>query len=208
MSLEILAQFCGRDDLRGWMNAPFSFDQFTVATDGRLLIAISSESPTAPTAELPGKVLQLIGDAHTASSISDEWRRADAIKLSEVKCFRCDGAGSVTTTTCDDCDGEGFIEHGRHEYECKSCDGEGRHTEPGDGETCGHCKGTGVEALPSDFHLTIEGRAHSANSVYVAMLRKLPNAELCAGLLDGGVIAVRFDGGFGALMPMRNNGAA
>lgn len=208
MNVEILTQFCGRDDVRGWMNAPFAFDQFYVATDGRLLVAISAESPAQAWPELPEKVARLIGSASTASSSDGEWMRAEAIKLSDVKCFFCDGAGSVATTTCDDCDGEGYIQHGRHEYECKSCDGDGKHTRPGDDEPCGACKGTGIEALPSDFNLKIDDRTHSANSVYVALLRKLPNAELCAGLMDGGVIAVRFDGGFGALMPMRHNGAA
>ena len=107
-------------------------------------------------------------------------------------------AGSGTAYDCEECDGEGSFTHKDKEYDCKWCNGAGQH-QNGEGTpgTCWHCDGFGVKP----YQAVAIGNSHFDNR-YLALIAALPNAKIAPnGPKD--IAYFTFDGGDGAVMPMR-----
>lgn len=86
------------------------------------------------------------------------------------------------------------------ESECEVCSGRGRDHECPDCECiCGHCHGSG-EARPKTS-TTVRGNNY--NIRYVAMMLALPGAEPAEKTEEGKPLLFKFDGGVGAIMPLR-----
>lgn len=137
---EIVMKFCGKaGDTRGF-DTPTSDSKYVYATNGHIIIRVDRDLYTG----------QVAGN----SKLSDMQRHLSAIKSFEFKplqltlpppitCRLCGGLGHVIE--CEDCDGEGWFEHGGYDYRCKNCRGDGvhpseknKHTKP-----CDDCEGTG-----------------------------------------------------------------
>lgn len=218
MNFDTLGKFCAlENDPREWMRKPILADGMVVALNGHILVAVPSSNfePAdldrcsfggIPDGVAEGLRGHLRGAFDAAKDDGGTWRRADAIEIDREPCSRCNGRGMVNVEPCADCDGDGEFWHGEHTYGCKTCEESGEIVTAGDGARCWACVGTGVYQGHTDFNVEGSGQPYSANSIYVAQLRSLPNAELREQVTASGAIPVRFDGGVGALMPMRTNG--
>lgn len=85
---------------------------------------------------------------------------------------------------CEDCEGSG------HEHECPDCTCE-----------CSSCDGTGTVTVESNISTTIRGLFY--NLKYIAMALDLPGVVFADQTDDGDPFLFKFDGGVGAIMPMR-----
>lgn len=89
------------------------------------------------------------------------------------------------------------------QVDCLSCDGRGREHEcPRCKCQCEECGGTGKNMLHPKISTTLRGGTFDLR--YVAMVLDLPNVELMTNKADAEKpMLFKFDGGYGALMPMR-----
>lgn len=87
---------------------------------------------------------------------------------------------------CDNCGGDG-------KCECPACDAQ---------HDCGCCKGTGKveEKLPG-----VKFGNQLINPKYLVLIADLPGAMLANGMEKYAAVTVKFDGGEGRLMPMRES---
>lgn len=205
-----LQKFCGnRDDER--MGRPWSVEQWTLATDGKIMIRVPrvegvEENPKA-TKCLSGEV----GRAWNKEPA--EW--VPCPRLPEpcpVPCPVCDGSGKVFL--CPECDGAGevlletdFNDYG--EFECLSCRGRGRVSKvkwlsmtgisiDDAACCCERCGGRG--ATWDDKPVEVNGVLFGDR--YLSWIGALPESEIGA-FGEGKAARFRFRGGEGLLMPRR-----
>ena len=204
---DTLHTFCAVNDPRAWLNHPLRIEDCVVATNGHIAVATpwndaqhaGRQYSTAPDeARLAEKVCAARAAASTPGGT---WKSVTDIQICIDPCLLCEGSGNVTKKTCPDCDGEGCFAHGHHDYDCKQCEGDGFTVTPRGDKPCKECFATGLTQALSDFDALDEWGPKAANTIYVAALRKLPLAQLRAEL-EAGAFPIRFDGGFGLLMPM------
>lgn len=116
-------------------------------------------------------------------------------------CNECAGTGKLKLIQCEDCDGLGSFTRGQHTYDCLNCDGDGELHVPGSDEHCYCCHGTKIHPDPA---AVIGGSAF--NPGYLLMIKDLPNVKI--HVTEGRYLApavFTFDGGIGAIMPMRTH---
>lgn len=202
--------------------APFMTDDGAAATNGYIAIIVFDQR--VPDASPPHPTIR--GDLHDAVNLAREasatpgviWTRVADLELPDsLECASCCGAGVIIKADCDDCDGVGEFDHGRHTYFCKECGGSGfiaEPTQPGDGsaEFCIPCYGTGrgyrlgetvhIPGTPGNLNL-------AANPAQIGLLREhIPDAELAfaPGWKRGQIYVIRFSRGAGVLSTMRTSG--
>jgi hypothetical protein len=149
MSKEIdLAEFCSCDPKRPELACPFSFADWSFATDGAILVRVPRISDVPENPAAPNKKAAALFDAARV-----RYRPAPQFDLPDSpleweeskKCWTCQGSGK--THVCPDC-----------QCPCPQCDGKGSLT-------------------IRDWHRTQIGKAFF-NSRYVDCLQKLPSLEL------------------------------
>lgn len=200
--LDIIRPFCGQGDPREWLNQPWVLDGMHGATNGHVLVVLDGVDTSLPDTEAQGlskpqNLRTVIGRAMAANG---PWHAIEPVEL--APCADCHGAGKVRSEKCPDCDGEGYFDHGRHEYECRECGGVGWIKGGPDSEEvpCSLCGGTAIANgcwQPAWLAGTPHGIGHRA----LSLIAKLPNVEFCAGPDAKGGIPFRFVGGRGIVMP-------
>lgn len=218
ITVETLQHFCATADVRFYLNHPLPVAGGAAASDGSIMIFAQglevepSAGVTKGTAVVVEHLERLVRavDEH---SDAEGWIDASTIELgSQETCLRCMGSGFVTESDCPDCDGEGEFQHGSHWYDCKECEGAGASgTSPSTADIahairCFECRSTGINARPMPFPGLPPGR--SINSRYMISIQKhLPSARMKViehpGTKGTRVIAIRFDGGCGVVLPMQ-----
>lgn len=206
-----LAPFCGKDDVREYMHAPFNVAGGTGATNGHIFAWLADASVGKPLRKPLGpkeseSIERLIVRAK-ADAVDPEaqWVDVDTIRTSSRKCAQCAGTGVVRLMDCEDCDGDGEFWHGNHVYDCKECSGAGHKNETGFGEQCDECSGSGQSeiAQPSSYGMfSLESASFTVASHLISRMRKLPGCRIKRydSRPDGG-ITFAFDGGIGIVMP-------
>ncbi len=187
-----IQKFCAReDDDRKHIQKPHKHGEYVYATNGHILARFrDAEAGQHWEDKFMDKVQKL--HAKSLGRASLKWKR-DIIKLPPaIECSYCDGEGKLAD--CDDCNGNGNFEHGKHYYECKECNGAGRMNPP---EICHSCSGTGKDGSQR----VKVGVSHIARR-YAELILALPNLEVAPNLDDKAAIPFRFDGGDGILMPL------
>jgi hypothetical protein len=200
-----LQRFCaGESDLRFYLRAPIAHKGFRYATNGHICVRVAAPEEAETVSE--HKV------AESASALFDRATNTDYAPLpafdAAPECTQCDGVGKVKFTMCPDCDGDGFFDHGSHEYQCKECDGEGALYGEGELCECPKCLGTGKRR---HFVRMAPGVGYDAR--YLEWIKALPGVRFAIGTsatgdpkpLPGHFI---FDGGEGVLMGMADRGNA
>jgi hypothetical protein len=194
-----LAPFCGQNDVRSYLNAPFSVQGGTGACDGHALVWVDSNIQ-APALSAAAE-LNIAAVVDRARAEGDQWIPAESIRTSTSKCQVCDGTGRIQVVECEDCDGEGYFHHGQHEYECQECNGYGNKNRTSTGDNCFQCGGSGECGIgrPS----SVGNDRWSVSSHLIAKLQALPSCRLCqySDMPPRGLQFV-FDGGCGVVMPM------
>lgn len=201
-----LTRFSAQDDIRSYLNQPFQEDGHAFATDGVIaLMIIGGAEDGMPQAheKMAGKIPRLIEQTsgyQTVLPLSLKGSRP-------AKCPECHGKGRITKTMCEDCDGEGEFDHGRHTYTCRECDGIGTDTAPAtEGAPgavfCGECKGSGwlsrLVTLSGD-----NGLFYTFQEKYLRLALSLPGCRILVGNDVTSAARLEFDGGKGILMPCR-----
>ncbi|KDD42581.1 hypothetical protein [Bordetella bronchiseptica] len=201
-----LKPFCGRYDPRPFLNAPWQEDGKTFASNGHIAIMTDGlPDATLPPADpkMAGRIPKLLAQVESNTievAINLPTEPAET-------CRRCAGSGYVISQACDDCDGEGWFEHGTHDYECKECDGEGEHATTATAQTpgakeCNSCDGMGV-LMTRYVELRANGTAYKFQERYLALISRLPSARLIVSADNFAAARFEFSGGRGVLMPCR-----
>jgi hypothetical protein len=206
MNMIDLQPFCGRDDPRVYLNSPWQEDGRAYATNGHIAIEIEG-LPDAPLRavdpKMAGRIQKLLtqvegNDVEVAITLPVE--PADT-------CRRCAGSGYAISEACNECDGDGWFEHGTHEYECKACDSQGEHATPATAETpgakeCDSCDGMGV-LLTRYVELHANGTGYRFQERYLTLISRLPSARLLVNGDNSAAARFEFSGGRGVVMPCR-----
>lgn len=221
-TIDTLRAFCSNStDPREWMRRPFVFNGLTIACSGYVMAFLDGARPgvecAAPPQNAANGLLRLIERSRSANS-SAGVRAADIPLPPAEPCRFCHGSKEKPfepTTSCDDCDGAGYFDHGHHSYDCMHCDGDGVvTTDPAEkGMPCPSCDGSGealtvaaVDVSNAQFlDLGIERR------ILAALHEHFPNARVFPDDSGGSrIFLLQFAGGGGAVMPIygRNMRAA
>lgn len=199
-----LTPFCTRNDIRHCLNHIHPLLGGVVACNGHVLIF--SETGSAPPVPDEAKLtVERIPDFEKFVRLAQEQDFSNATPVSTLslagymKCPRCKGKGSVIKHDCDDCDGEGEFDHGRHCYQCKECNGRGVVGDDGAEHTaCPECCGSRVRSDSVPFG-GVEN--FGINTSYVHLLQTLPDCVIAWA--DEKTIAFRFTGGCGVVMAIK-----
>lgn len=193
-----LDKFCGTHDRREWMRQTFVCSEHEIATNGHVLVAVANKSGCLDTEIYLTHVRGILKKSIAASQTSINWIAVSSIALPDgVACMRCNGKCIEIFKKCDDCDGDGYFEHGNHTYYCKECDGDGKvviqQNALGFQEKiiCLDCKGSGEQITP-----VAVGSTH-IQKWYLTLLLGLPKCEI---QLHENFAYIRFDGGIGIVM--------
>lgn len=212
-----LAAFCGQHDIRGWMNQPIIVDDYMVATNGHILVAMplsagSGQGPNPKWSVPEGTLAHLRGIIAAAQADSLEARlrvQAHDVLPRLPACAHCAGTGVVYEVDCDECDGVGTFDHGSHEYSCKHCNATGRldaFSDQGNERPCPECEGMKVGNGRTTTPGIGQGQLHLATLYAALICTHIPDAEICAVPSgDKGIIYFRSatDNVFGAVMPIK-----
>lgn len=141
-------QFCGKDDIRSHLNAPFIVDNRIVATNGHVIIVMpndgKNEYPQCPERFNAARVINIIESA-TAWVTANK----DGMVLPEmVPCLVCRGTGKAKKIKCEECEGDGTVDAETdystyYDLQCASCGGAGYDNNLETDETCPDCNGSG-----------------------------------------------------------------
>lgn len=187
--------FLGEKTTRRDMSLPRIQRGLLVACDGRLAIALQEFDYSGPFPEDMDKP-DVIGVLSPCETLA-EWRDMPHVD----QCDKCGNTGylPLTKVCCGECRGEGEVTcNYDHDHECPDCEGSGKVDETPECE----CR-----------KLKVKFGAKDCAKHYSARFAKLPNVQWSAmdfdnnGTGDTAEIAVffKFDGGFGALMPLSPN---
>lgn len=207
-----LAPFCGKYDPRAYMHEPFNVAGGTGASNGHILAWLSEASFGGPLGPKESESIERLIVQAKADAVDPnaQWIAVDTIRTSSRKCAQCEGTGVVQVIECEDCDGDGYFQHGSHDYDCKECNGVGHKNETGIGERCDECGGSGKSEVgqPSSYGVPrqLDGRGFTVQSHFISQMRKLPGCKIKRydSHQTTGLTFV-FDGGVGVVMPSMKN---
>ena len=172
-----LTPFVSKDESRFAICRPFSLEEWTYATDGRILIRVPRRVDVPEYEESPKSAASIIPTESRPLVSLPEFVEYDFEALEREKdCGLCEGGGSVACETCG------------HEEDCNNCNGKGI-----------------VNAAPKPDKVVIDGVYF--NQLYLTLIKRLPNVRLGVSLVADGPARIEFDDGEGALMPMKKGGA-
>lgn len=193
-----LERFCGVDDYREYLNAPWRRDGKLYSTNGHFMVEIADDGREAVSHDKHPNCLALF----------EKHAPGEFVAIPElppaVRCGACDGRGKCYREACSDCDAKGEFTHGMYEYECKHCEGDGyftRYFAP-EGESlsrCAACFGLGEE-FSRDYGTKVGGMTFATR--LLRAISVLPGVEISVCTTDKHPLWFRFDGGRGLVMPM------
>lgn len=171
-----LHKFCARNNRRLPFNRPWTKDGKRYATDGVVLIRLhATELPD----DVPdGRVPNADAVLTPVEGDFKPWPCVDC-------CYECDGKG---VNSCESCHGSGM---------CTGCACGAEHE-------CGACEGGMTLCERCRVDTTIDLGGVRVAQHYAYLISTLPNVSyLAAG--PGDPVRLRFDGGDGAVMPIRKD---
>lgn len=164
-----LTPFCGTGELRPYIKQPFSFGEFTYATNGHIIVRVGRRQDTPD------------GEVITESGILRAIRVADdACRFTLLPVYVFPPADP--DADCEKCDWRGVM------HDCPDCDC-----------VCGDCDGSGKREKKAS--LSFSGVAYDIR--YLRQIASLPSIEVEASPSGDAPLRFRFEGGIGALMPIR-----
>jgi hypothetical protein len=213
-----LNYFCGKCDIRTYLNTPLSLDNYTYASNGHLLIRVDRRNDTPEYDNIPEKLADSFRSL-PEQALQKLGTETGTLRLAEFEpeltiCNECGGTG--LTHVCPECEGTGDItlesEFNDYNVDCISCDGTGTVSDnkiellrsfnlqhPGVNKApnrCQSCAGTGKRPKEEKF---VVGETTLATD-YLRLFKTLPNATVYAfGKIDPALVV--FDGGHGLIMP-------
>jgi len=207
-----LIAFCGKNDIRSYLNAPATIGDYTYASNGHLMVRVP-KLQGVETADFDffnaaiAKLEAALGLTPTAI------QRLDGCNFKHVPCEYCKKQGF--RFNCPECNGDGAVDletdYSNYEVDCNTCIGKGHICESDFKQLkvihshirefkidCPACKGNKVvfEVKTQEIGKT------TFTTALLFLLNSLPEAEIHTfGADDAGLI--KFIGGEGLIMPMR-----
>lgn len=197
-----LKLFCGtvNNDLarKSKIATPFNEGAYTYATNGSIVVRVPKMEGVLNREDYPPSIA-------TLWNVPDGWNEFKPLpERPEPRthvCQSCNGSGHAIK--CKGCEGRGeWVCDLGHKHECNRCDGTGYIPKTNaDDPPCQDCHGTGKRRIyrpdiPVDHQLI--------NEELLDKLYTLPNCTVASNKgNEYGVIAFKFDGGDGLLMPCR-----
>lgn len=169
-----LKSFCSTDPLYTYLSEPFSFGDFTYATNGHVMIRVARVEGVREGVGDGAKRLDVAG----VERVLNMSRGPSFVPLSGVS-FPID---ETPLTDCAECGG-----NGHRGYDADDCE-----------INCTACHGAGETG--SSRSVSVFGIAFSIK--YIEKILALPGAEISTQPVDRTPFCFRFDGGIGALMPL------
>lgn len=206
---ELLSRFCGKNDIREYLNVPMRRDGFLYATNGHIAVRVVDEpgvvafdGNTAILKVADGIEKMLAATYQPNGHVLAETDAAQVL-AGALPCGNCQGTG--VTPACGRCGNTGVITSGWRygneiEIDCPACGG----IPDAPGTPCCGCEGDGKYVW--DLRIPL-GHA-DYNPRYIALLAELPgatlyNSEPTEDPYHYGAGRVHFDGGLALVMPMR-----
>ena len=217
---------CGPSPFRHVLTENFRALGMVFASDRGAMIAIPEDDAPLCTATPVKSMEATLDQLHLqlVETPKSAWRAFAPLlehpKLQDLEeCPECKGCGWMTTATCPQCNGMGE-HHDRGEFDpCYECGESGEVDRPSadiaGAFACDLCKGAGD--IPKDrflkrfCNIPLPDTPHcfGIDAKYVRLLAQLPNAQWAPpqriAEYDCGAILLRFDTGWGAIMPLRES---
>lgn len=216
-----------KSDLRTYLHYDFQVGRHLVASDGGAMVMKYGTTDFEADCTLPEKVVETIHRTHAAFTQvqADEWRSFDELlnqpRLQQkVFCPHCDGFGWKRLEPCANCEGVSSSECSPgKKWNCHLCHGTDfmtiSSTKTPKAFACNTCLGFGAmqkhryHAFFSDLPVPASSWSNRTgiDSKYARLMALLPGAQWAAPrhLSDdqASPILVHFEGGWGAIMPLR-----
>lgn len=190
ITVELLNKFCANEEYRYSLRDPFSQGEYSYATDGVLLLRVGRIEEVKPRDDAPQGLVNTLPWDHEQIN---NWIDLPEYEISESeKCWSCKGTGK--SSKCTKCGGEGEW-HG--EDVCGFCNGEGHMPSSEDG--CESCYDTGVD-MRTPIHIGINKIA----MLYLERIKELSGIKISDANKINEPFRIKFDGGYGLIMPMRS----
>jgi hypothetical protein len=203
MKLEDLQKFCSSDGTRYKLSTPFSIEDYTYASDGRIIIRVAAIAE-ARRDDVPDGLAEVIpppGADWREVEFPPGWESFEALPN---PCRACQGVGKLPE--CRRCDGTGECDHCGEQ--CRRCDGRGVDVDSNDTPTreCEDCDGSGMREAA--FLVSLNRGGVTVNLKYLKLIASLPGWKLTHRGNEKTVLRFEFDGGAGGVMPTRDVGNA
>lgn len=198
-------KFCGEDDIRSHLNAPFIVDNKIVATNGHVIIVMpndgKNEYPQCPERVHAARVINIIESAST-------WFPANKEKIVFPEmgpCLVCRGTGKAKKIKCEECEGHGTVDAETdystyYDLTCASCGGAGYDNNLETDETCQDCNGSGKVY---ELYACVEILGINVQVKYLSLIMDEENLEF-ASVNENRMLAFRIGADtIGAIMGCR-----
>lgn len=215
MDIQTLKPFCCEDPDKEGICKPYSWGEYTFATNGHMQIRVPRladvpENEKAPAIEF--KESNFVGKHYLKEPA--EWLPVPAVTAIPQICSVCEGTGEAAV--CPECNGNQCVDFSNtfNEYgsfDCKTCNADGQISLRGVKrlksynyhfeeirEACGSC--TFGKVWPMDGTV-INGV--KIKDQFLSLISDLPGVEIGVFSDPLEVVLFRFDGGDGLIMPMR-----
>ncbi|WP_275100118.1 hypothetical protein [Sedimenticola hydrogenitrophicus] len=205
---ELLSRFCGKNDIREYLNTPLRKGGYLYASNGHIAVRVVDEPAVEAFAvialdggtaidKVVSGIEQMLADTYQPDAHRLADTNAAQMLAAAEPCEYCKGTG--VTPKCERCNNTGLVTSLSSLDECPACGG----NTDAPGTHCIACDGTGKDVMELRVSL---GHAYY-NPRYIALLAELPNATLYnAEPIDDPYYyvpgLVRFDGGLALVMPM------
>lgn len=219
-----LKAFCADPDRRPELSEPFSAGEFTYASNGHVMVRVDRRDDCTDEPDGGKKVSVLVRYLSRLDSVT--FSPFPAVNLPPVPphvpkpCNDCEATGRIHSVACGKCHGTGMhtCHACNHEDDCEECNGYGRIERPARPDDtlnvteCENCEGTGDCSRDDDRLIYTRVGPYWIDRRYVVLMQSLPGIEIDLGhtaFYDGASawdeppILFRFDGGVGAIMPLR-----
>lgn len=199
ISIEKLTEFSSNTNTDDLCAAPFQHAGRAYATNRHICIELQDADPTLRTIARKFDAIANLLKTHEAGFEIAGFKPLEGIP-EKIDCRSCNGTG--TALECRHCEGDGYIRD--KDDPCEHCDGVGETQKEKDEYPlglipCWFCDGNGEEEQAIDIG---HGRF---NAHYLRLIASLPNASFAPNPINpaAGAALFVFDGGRGALMPLR-----
>lgn len=177
---------------------PFSFGDFTYASNGHLLVRVPRLDDCEEWESLNEQAARMFETVDMPLVLAALVDIPDFPQPEPKKCSACKGTGKITL--CPECEGKGYVEfandYSEYECDCETCHGHG--STIGDEHICESCNGTGHKKKMTRIELGCAG----FSSHYLNMLNELPGMKI-APTEPNNANYFKWDCGDGLIMPMR-----
>lgn len=203
MDIATLKGFCSTKEhhLQYGINQPFTRGSWTYATDGCVCIRVPSVPEVKHEAKgsISRDAEKLFSDIEARNSI---WQPLPTFELKYSDCPECKGHGYLKLCSRfnqpDDCtNGEGKLCREHSALCSKGCNADEESA-----FKCEDCEGKGTIKHPGMHIVQGSDGKTQISAIYLDMIKDLPNVMI-APYDETSAFPIRFDGGEGMLMPMK-----